>query len=148
MPTVLDYNVYEPGPTAFIGKVGTTTYATLAAWQAVAAPNLAGKELNTIAGTTGYLSATDLHITPLSAGFNNGSAVAAVADRHRRPTEGRSAVAAAPTRSSAIGIFANFSATPTSGPAPLNVTFTDLTFTSDPGGVQTWAWDFQNDGIE
>jgi PKD repeat protein len=43
------------------------------------------------------------------------------------------------------GLFANFTAANTSGPAPLNVTFTDTTFTSDPAGVQGWAWDFDGD---
>jgi PKD repeat protein len=38
----------------------------------------------------------------------------------------------------------DFSATPTSGPQPLAVQFTDLS-TGDP--ITSWAWDFQNDGI-
>jgi PKD repeat protein len=44
------------------------------------------------------------------------------------------------------GLFPNFSATPTSGSSPLTVQFTDTTYTSDPGGVLNWAWDFDNDG--
>jgi PKD repeat protein len=44
--------------------------------------------------------------------------------------------------SPADGLFANFVGSPTTGPAPLPVAFTDTTFTSDPGGVLTWAWDF------
>ncbi|MBK9386398.1 MAG: PKD domain-containing protein [Planctomycetes bacterium] len=47
----------------------------------------------------------------------------------------------------AAGLFANFSATPTSGATPLNVSFTDTTYTSDPNGVQTWAWDLDGDSI-
>jgi PKD domain len=47
----------------------------------------------------------------------------------------------------ASGLYPNFSASPTSGAAPLMVNFTDTTFTSDPGGVLTWAWDFEDDGI-
>jgi len=39
---------------------------------------------------------------------------------------------------------AAFSATPRSGPAPLNVAFTDA---STGTGPLTYAWDFQNDGI-
>jgi PKD repeat protein len=39
---------------------------------------------------------------------------------------------------------ADFSATPTSGPADLAVTFTDLS----TGGIDTWSWDFDNDGTE
>ncbi|NIQ88285.1 MAG: PKD domain-containing protein, partial [Deltaproteobacteria bacterium] len=38
----------------------------------------------------------------------------------------------------------DFSATPTSGPAALAVTFTDLS----TGDVDTWSWDFDNDGTE
>jgi PKD repeat protein len=38
---------------------------------------------------------------------------------------------------------ANFTATPTSGPAPLAVTFTDTSLGSPTG----WAWDFENDGV-
>ncbi|MBL8899175.1 MAG: PKD domain-containing protein [Planctomycetes bacterium] len=47
----------------------------------------------------------------------------------------------------ADGLFANFSATPTSGPTPLSVNFTDTSFTSDPNGVQTWAWDLDGDNV-
>ncbi|MBL8900665.1 MAG: PKD domain-containing protein [Planctomycetes bacterium] len=45
------------------------------------------------------------------------------------------------------GLFANFSASSTSGPTPLTVNFTDTTFTSDPGGVTSWAWDLNGDSI-
>ena len=45
-----------------------------------------------------------------------------------------------------VGLFANFTATPTTGASPLAVQFTDLSFSSDPGGVLAWAWDFENDG--
>jgi PKD repeat protein len=47
----------------------------------------------------------------------------------------------------ASGLYPNFSATPTAGSSPLAVQFTDTTYTSDPGGVTSWAWDFDNDGI-
>jgi uncharacterized delta-60 repeat protein len=39
---------------------------------------------------------------------------------------------------------ANFSATPTSGPAPLTVHFTDASV----GSVTSWSWDFNDDGID
>ena len=41
-------------------------------------------------------------------------------------------------------ITADFSADITSGDAPLTVTFTDLS----TGSIDTWSWDFDNDGIE
>jgi PKD repeat protein len=47
----------------------------------------------------------------------------------------------------AAGLYANFNATPTSGASPLNVQFTDATFTSDPGGVTSWAWDLDGDNL-
>jgi PKD repeat protein len=46
----------------------------------------------------------------------------------------------------ASGLFAAFAADVHHGPSPLAVNFTDQTFTSDPGGVVAWAWDFENDG--
>ncbi len=45
------------------------------------------------------------------------------------------------------GLYANFAAAPVAGHAPLTVSFTDGSLTDDPAGIQSWAWDFQNDGI-
>jgi len=47
----------------------------------------------------------------------------------------------------ASGISANFTANVTAGPSPLAVTFTDQSFTSDPGGITGWAWDFDGDNV-
>ncbi len=47
----------------------------------------------------------------------------------------------------AAGLYSGFRADVTSGGSPLTVNFTDLTFTNDPGGVTSWAWDFNGDGI-
>jgi PKD repeat protein len=47
----------------------------------------------------------------------------------------------------ASGLFPDFRATPRSGNAPLNVQFTDTTYSSDPLGVQQWAWDLDGDNI-
>jgi PKD repeat protein len=44
----------------------------------------------------------------------------------------------------ASGLYSNFTATPTSGPGPLQVKFTDATYTSNPP-VTSWAWDFNGD---
>lgn len=40
-----------------------------------------------------------------------------------------------------------FVANVTRGPAPLTVNFTDQSFTTDPGGVTGWAWDFNGDNV-
>lgn len=45
------------------------------------------------------------------------------------------------------GLGARFSAGATSGYAPLSVAFTDLSVTTDPGGITSWSWDFENDGF-
>jgi PKD repeat protein len=47
----------------------------------------------------------------------------------------------------ASGIYANFTATPVEGNSPLQVQFTDTSFTSDPNGVTKWEWDFNGDQI-
>jgi PKD repeat protein len=47
----------------------------------------------------------------------------------------------------ASGLFANFTATGASGAAPRNVSFTDTSLSTAPGGVTSWAWDFNNDLI-
>lgn len=44
------------------------------------------------------------------------------------------------------GLFASFDANPATGASPLVVTFTDTSFSSDPNGVTSWAWDFDGDG--
>jgi PKD repeat protein len=47
----------------------------------------------------------------------------------------------------AAGLFAGFTAQPRSGASPLVVSFSDRSFSSDPAGIQSWAWDFDGDGI-
>ena len=47
----------------------------------------------------------------------------------------------------ANGLFAGFSANVTSGASPLAVQFTDNSFSSAPGGVTSWAWDFDGDSV-
>lgn len=47
----------------------------------------------------------------------------------------------------ASGLYANFTANVQAGPVGTTVNFTDTTFTSDPGGVLTWAWDFNGDSV-
>lgn len=48
---------------------------------------------------------------------------------------------------SRVGITPEFSAGPLNGPTPLQVSFTDQSSTTDPAGLQTWAWDFDGDRI-
>lgn len=145
VPTIFDYNAYDVGVGAFACAVATTTYA-LAAWQALASPNMAGKELNTLLGAANFVSSTDIHVLPTTVGYQNGSVVAAVtADIDGNPR------GTSPTRGAdeppLNGIFANFTGTPVAGAAPLLVNFTDLTYTSDPNGLTAWQWDFNNDAI-
>ncbi|MBK9383260.1 MAG: PKD domain-containing protein [Planctomycetes bacterium] len=45
------------------------------------------------------------------------------------------------------GLFPRFQAAPPRGAAPLSVAFSDASTTSDPAGIATWAWDFEDDGI-
>jgi len=45
------------------------------------------------------------------------------------------------------GLIAHFLATPSGGPTPLHVQFVDRSFTTDPGGVTSWAWDLDGDGV-
>ncbi|MBK9388280.1 MAG: PKD domain-containing protein [Planctomycetes bacterium] len=47
----------------------------------------------------------------------------------------------------ASGTYADFTAVNTSGPTPLAVSFSDTSFTTAPGGVTAWSWDFNSDGI-
>jgi PKD repeat protein len=47
----------------------------------------------------------------------------------------------------ASGLYAGFAANVTAGPSPLAVQFTDQSFSSDPGGITSWSWDFDGDSI-
>lgn len=142
-PIVFDSNLYAPAPTALVGQVVATNYATLPAWQAVA--NVVGKETSSMTGSAGWVSSTDLHITGASSGLFNGLPLAQVTDdidmQPRLPSPCRGADETVGT-----GIFANFQANVTAGPAALNVLFTDTTYSSN-GPPATYAWDFQNDNV-
>jgi len=45
------------------------------------------------------------------------------------------------------GLAASFLADRTSGTTPLAVQFTDQSHSTAPGGITSWAWDFDNDGV-
>ena len=47
----------------------------------------------------------------------------------------------------ASGLYAGFSANVTTGPSPLAVNFTSSSFSSDPGGITSYAWDFDGDSV-
>lgn len=47
----------------------------------------------------------------------------------------------------ASGLYAGFSASATTGALPLTVNFTDTSFSSDPNGITSWAWDLDGDNI-
>jgi PKD repeat protein len=51
------------------------------------------------------------------------------------------------TYNPANGLYSAFTANVTSGVSPLTVNFTDQTFTSAPGGITSWAWDFDGDNV-
>jgi parallel beta-helix repeat protein len=144
-----DYNLYFPGPGAFVGQVATLSYATLPAWQAVTGPNLAGKEVNTLVGDPLFAAANDLHVPATSPAFNNGLTIPSVTvdiDNQPRPMNGLHERGADETQGA--GLFAQFAGSPTSGGAPLTVGFGDQSATTAPGGLTSWAWDFQNDGFD
>jgi hypothetical protein len=140
-PPTFDNNMYDPGASANVGMQSTTTYPTLAAWQA--APINAGKELASIQGPAGFLGIGDLHITPASQAFEAGMVVAAVTDDidlEARPQGGAYDIGA--DEAPASGLFAAFTASPTTGEAgQLTVNFTDTTFSSS-GPVNGWLWNF------
>lgn len=45
------------------------------------------------------------------------------------------------------GLYASFNASVTTGASPLAVNFTDNSLSVTPGGITTWAWDFDGDSI-
>ncbi len=47
----------------------------------------------------------------------------------------------------AAGLYSNFTSDVTSGASPLTVNFSDRSFSSAPGGVTAWAWDFDGDNV-
>lgn len=51
------------------------------------------------------------------------------------------------TYTPAAGLYASFAASVTTGASPLSVNFTDTSFTSDAGGITSWAWDFNGDNV-
>ena len=51
------------------------------------------------------------------------------------------------TYTPAAGLYAGFQADVTGGASPLSVNFTDQSFSSDPSGITSWAWDFNGDNV-
>ncbi len=47
----------------------------------------------------------------------------------------------------ANGLYPTFTATPTTGAAPLAVQFSDQSYSSDPGGIVAWLWDVDGDNV-
>ncbi|HEX6812736.1 MAG TPA: PKD domain-containing protein [Planctomycetota bacterium] len=47
----------------------------------------------------------------------------------------------------ASGLYAGFNANVTGGPSPLAVNFTSTSYSSDPGGISGYAWDFDGDSV-
>jgi PKD repeat protein len=46
-----------------------------------------------------------------------------------------------------VGLWPTFVATPTTGPSPLAVQFTDQSVTDDPNGITSWQWDLDGDSV-
>ena len=44
-------------------------------------------------------------------------------------------------------LISSFTASPWEGQLPLTVQFTDMSTSPEPGGVISWQWDFENDGV-
>ena len=44
-------------------------------------------------------------------------------------------------------LISSFTASPEEGQLPLTVQFADMSTTPEPGGVISWQWDFENDGV-
>ena len=47
----------------------------------------------------------------------------------------------------AAGLYPSFSGTPRTGPVGTQVNFTDSSYTSDPGGITSYAWDVNGDNV-
>ena len=147
-PAVLRNNVYDAAGGGPVGGSGITIttpthYATLLDWATVT-----GAETASLAAPAGFLSATDLHISSSAAAFNSGTPILGVVsdiDQDPRPAAGIMDVGA--DEAPAPGLFASFTASPLTGSTPLIVNFTDTSFSSDPGGVLTWNWDLDGDGL-
>jgi len=154
VPTIFDYNLYSVAGTGPVGKVATVNYTTLAAWQTLTAPNLTGKETNTIAGPAGFLNPNgDLHILPSSAALATGSvsAIPVVDDIDQQPrtvppcrgADERTipplyAAFALPTTTTAPAGF---------GPLAFTISFVDQSQSNAPAGITSWAWDFNGDNV-
>jgi PKD repeat protein len=51
------------------------------------------------------------------------------------------------TYAPASGLYSNLSANVTGGATPLAVNFTSTSYSSDPGGITSYAWDFDGDSV-
>lgn len=47
----------------------------------------------------------------------------------------------------ATGLYPGFVGTPRTGPVGQQVSFTDQSYTSDPGGITSWQWDIDGDSV-
>ncbi len=148
IPTSMDYNVYDDtsSPSQFMNHAFGQNYGTLGAFQA-ANPT---KEQNSRTGASFLVNAPagDLHLQAVSSAVGAADPASTEVDdidgTGTRPA-GCSTDAGA-DEIAEPGPVAYFTATPITGPAPLNVSFTDQSFSCGTG-ISTWAWDFDNDTI-
>ena len=85
-------------------------------------------------GTAGQALASRVF---LSTGYPNGTGT--IGQNH--------AVVVEVTYVAATGLFASFNANVTSGASPLAVSFTSTSITTAPGGITSYAWDFDGDSV-
>lgn len=149
VPTVMDYNTHNLVNGLGIVSISNVQY-TFAQWQAT------GKDLNGSVGDPLYVNVgatpPDLHISPASPNFLSGVTNANVTDdidlqpRAGIPCRGADELPPPP-------LYAAF-ATPAVttapcgfGPLAFTVNFTDLSASTDPGGITTWSWDLNGDSV-
>lgn len=154
VPTVFDYNLYSVAGTGPVGRVAAVLYPTIASWQALGAPSLAGKEVNSLAAAADFNNpAADLHILPTSAALLSGvpSLVPTTDDidlqaRGPIPCRGCDEIAPPPLYA-AFAIPAVTTKAAGFGPFAYTITFVDQSQSTAGGGITSWTWDFNGDNI-
>ncbi len=155
VPLIFDNNLYSVAGTGPVGKVVAVLYPTIASWQGVLLPSLAGKELTSFAAPADFVNPTgDLHLNATSLAIGTGAPTAGNAALDDLDKQGRPA---APSRgcdeANPLQLFANFPVPAvTSGPVGLGpfalaIQFSNQSQSTAPGGITSWTWDFNGDAV-